>query len=306
MSEELKPCPFCGGEAILNENVAYPNGEVSPAFIRCSKCGLLYSVGHINERVVRKWNTRPIEAAREADIQALYEQNINPLRAHVNELEAEREKLHAFVMAFGMLTTLKPDELMDVNNPVKMAEKIINHIYGERARVAELEGQKNGAYSERDRLVSALSKHYPASLERHPENEEWEDDWRWIVYIDLPTGQASWHIHDSELPLFDHLPRLQGRKWDGHTAEEKYERVSKLEEVERWISVSDHLPGNDRHVLVKCRSGYITKGWNVQKDYWWVYDDRRNEFHPRRHGDPVIEWRELGPESGPNKEENHG
>ena len=34
-----------------------------------------------------------------------------------------------------------------------------------------------------------------------------------VVLIELPTGQVSWH-----LPQFD-------REWDGHTTEEKYERI---------------------------------------------------------------------------------
>lgn len=91
-----------------------------------------------------------------------------------------------------------------------------------------MEVLKNNAYAERNCLVAALSKLFPASLERHPENEPYEDDWRWIVFIDLPTGQVCWHIHDSELPLFAHLQRNAGRKWDGHDREEKYRRVAGL------------------------------------------------------------------------------
>jgi len=88
---------------------------------------------------------------------------------------------------------------------------------------------KDAAYHERDMLVCALSKLFPASLERHPdEDKTWEHDWRWIVFIDLPTGQATWHIHDSELEAFAHLPRFTGRKWDGHTTPEKYARVALL------------------------------------------------------------------------------
>lgn len=95
-----------------------------------------------------------------------------------------------------------------------------------------LRTQKDGAYSERDRLVSALSKLFPASLERHqPEDDDWEDDWRWIVFIELPAGQASWHIHDSELPLFGHLKRNQGRLWDGHSTNEKYRRLAALRQA---------------------------------------------------------------------------
>lgn len=100
-------------------------------------------------------------------------------------------------------------------------------------RVAGLEAEKDGAYSERDKLVSVLSKVYPASLERHqPENDNWENDWRWVVFVDTPTGQVSWHIHDSELPMFSHLRRNAGRVWDGHTTDEKYNRLARITPLE--------------------------------------------------------------------------
>lgn len=96
------------------------------------------------------------------------------------------------------------------------------------AEVERLTRAKDGAYGERNALVVALSKLFPASLERHPAEEEWDDDWRWIVFIDLPTGQATWHIHDIELPYFAHLARDTGRKWDGHSTPEKYARLAAL------------------------------------------------------------------------------
>lgn len=102
--------------------------------------------------------------------------------------------------------------------------------------IARLEKEKNGAYKERDMLLTLLTKLIPRSqvwLERHPETDTvWEDDWRWIVFVQLPTGQASWHIHDSELPWFEHVRRvvfddqsIQKNSWDGHTTPQKYERV---------------------------------------------------------------------------------
>lgn len=80
----------------------------------------------------------------------------------------------------------------------------------------------NSVYAERDKLVSALSKLFPSHLTKH--EGEWEDDWRNIVCVHLTTGQATWHIHDSELPWFSHLSQ-QENHWDGHSTEEKYERV---------------------------------------------------------------------------------
>jgi hypothetical protein len=95
------------------------------------------------------------------------------------------------------------------------------------AQADELEAQhnaKDGAYWERNNLVALLSKVFPAGKKKTA-IEGWPDDWRGCVYIDLPTGQASWHYHDSQAHLFDHLPEYQG-EWDGHTTGEKYERIA--------------------------------------------------------------------------------
>lgn len=95
-------------------------------------------------------------------------------------------------------------------------------------QLEECRAQKNQAYSERNRLVAVLAKLFPSSLERHPEEDkDWDADWRWIVYVILPTGQCSWHIHDSELALFDHVPRECKQRWDGHTTGEKYARIER-------------------------------------------------------------------------------
>ena len=92
-----------------------------------------------------------------------------------------------------------------------------------------LTAQKDTAYAERDLLVCVLSKVWPAHLCRHPDEDvEWEDDWRWIICIHSPKGQLTWHIHDSELPMFSgHLAVLPNH-WDGHTTDEKYERLLRV------------------------------------------------------------------------------
>ncbi|MCL4332906.1 MAG: hypothetical protein M1162_05265 [Candidatus Thermoplasmatota archaeon] len=54
-------------------------------------------------------------------------------------------------------------------------------------------------------------------------------DWP-ILYVDLPTGQVSWHLPSSELignfPEYDVV-------WDGHNVEEKRGRLSKFVETLR-------------------------------------------------------------------------
>ena len=103
--------------------------------------------------------------------------------------------------------------------------------------IEKLKKQKDNAYWERNQLVSALSRLFPSFLSKHPEEDkEWDDDWRTIVIIKLPTNKAaekeinqqlSWHIHDTDIPMFDHL-QYRDFGWDGHTTEEKYRRLRDL------------------------------------------------------------------------------
>lgn len=95
--------------------------------------------------------------------------------------------------------------------------------------LAEMEARKDAAYEERNRCVALLAR-MTLAMGRHAgvartAIEGWSEDWHGCVYIDLPTGQASWHFHDSQASLFDGLPAYSGA-WDGHTTPEKYERVA--------------------------------------------------------------------------------
>lgn len=90
---------------------------------------------------------------------------------------------------------------------------------------------KDQAYRERDMCIALIAKlsaaiGFRVGMGRHESEGPWEDEWRWIVYIDLPTGQVSWHIHDSERAWFD-FPAYSG-SWDGHTRAEKYARMEAI------------------------------------------------------------------------------
>jgi hypothetical protein len=97
--------------------------------------------------------------------------------------------------------------------------------------LSDLRKRKDDAYEERNRVVVLLARMaivlgWKAGVGTHEDKpgEEWESDWRSIVCIELPTGQASWHLHDSHKHLLTGLPRYEA-KWDGHTTGEKYRRL---------------------------------------------------------------------------------
>lgn len=109
---------------------------------------------------------------------------------------------------------------------------------GAEAEAKRLSAQKDAAYSERNKLVAAFARvalrlGWRAGVGYHPlADKEWEQDWRTIVFVDLPTGQVSWHFHDSERDLLKGLPAY-AEAWDGHSTDEKYQRLAALDQAKK-------------------------------------------------------------------------
>lgn len=118
-----------------------------------------------------------------------------------------------------------------------------------QAALAECSAVKDGAYLERNQVVAALAKCYPSGIALTP-IEGWSPEWFGCVYIDLPTGQASWHFHTSHTHLFADLPPYTG-KWDGHSTPEKYERLANLPIVLMPTGLESRLT----HLLVDVQNG---------------------------------------------------
>lgn len=120
---------------------------------------------------------------------------------------------------------------------LRMAVDMADGYAAERQTRIKLQEMKDCAYRERDQLVAALSKIFPSHLCMHGEDPSWDADWLNIVCIHIPLTdkcilQATWHIHQSELPMFQHL-KMQDNHWDGMTTEEKYKRLLELKETSK-------------------------------------------------------------------------
>lgn len=102
-------------------------------------------------------------------------------------------------------------------------------VKGYREDNVRLHDRANAAYTERNRVIAALAQAVINNGGKawHATHDEAEPGWRTLVFIELPTGQASWHIPDSEAGLFDFLP-CGPNAWDGHTTEQKYERLDRF------------------------------------------------------------------------------
>ena len=58
MSEELKPCPFCGHEAVATQYIVGGKDVV-----QCTFCSVRTQATDSRREAIRDWNTRPLEDA---------------------------------------------------------------------------------------------------------------------------------------------------------------------------------------------------------------------------------------------------
>jgi hypothetical protein len=141
--------------------------------------------------------------------------------------------------------------------------------------------QKDGAYFERNQVVAALAKCFPSGVAKTA-IEGWSEDWHGCVYIDLPTGQVSWHFHDSQAYLFKDLPPYAGA-WDGHDTPEKYRRVNALsawaglnpaEYVRASPATADFdLPAQSDEVAAQA-----SKPLSDEPNMFWNHDDPESPY----------------------------
>jgi hypothetical protein len=86
-----------------------------------------------------------------------------------------------------------------------------SHLHGLLEQICAAELTKS--YDLRNRTVlralgEASTYGYEVGIRLDPSEPEWP-----VAFIELPTGQVSWHLKQHE------------RTWDGHDTEEKYRRV---------------------------------------------------------------------------------
>jgi hypothetical protein len=103
-----------------------------------------------------------------------------------------------------------------------------------RRETARAQRKTVDAYRERTRCVAAIAWlalrcGLRAGLGRHTPDPDptWDPEWLAVVYVELPSGQVSWHVPDACRWLFEGLPHFDPG-WDGHTLDTKHQRLDEL------------------------------------------------------------------------------
>lgn len=139
-------------------------------------------------------------------------------RHRIQDLEREKSELQRDLIAATSALAVHEREVARLHTAQEHLEEV-------RRLSARRRDERDNAYTERNRLIAALSKLFPSHVYRDPGGEP---GYTLVVSINLPTGQATWHIPFSEESFFAHLPTVSASDWDGHTTEQKYRRLELL------------------------------------------------------------------------------
>ncbi|MFI5752438.1 hypothetical protein ACIBBE_42830 [Streptomyces sp. NPDC051644] len=164
----------------------------------------------------------PLDALTKDQLDALYDR--------VAELE-KNAAIGAKVIARGDRET---DEILDAGRKFKALAE--HHA----ARAEQAEAALDATYRERAHLVAQLAALHPSHIgHTDPAAPDWA-----VVIIETPAGQMSWHIAERDMDLFAHVqPTDQNsRHWDGHTTDEKYQRMRQLTDTSPQLQNALYQP----------------------------------------------------------------
>lgn len=120
----------------------------------------------------------------------------------------------------------------------------------------EREAERDGAYRERAQLLAWLATlHAPNAVLAPALDIDDEDGWH-LLFLTVAGRQMSWHIAPRDMDLLTHVERVDvadpRAQWDGHTTDEKYQRIRTLP----WGEMRDAVrtPGPAEAAIERVRA----------------------------------------------------
>lgn len=134
-----------------------------------------------------------------------------------------------------VINRVKPSDVMRC---IEVIKERAEEIHDEKSKEALLEavdvldnvsGSMYNLNWEKSLLVSMAAKAHESLLSPHEKHEGgWDPQDGWLVYINLPTGQVSFHIDNEVKNLLAHNVKVVKHSvWDGHGLSEKWKRIFK-------------------------------------------------------------------------------
>jgi hypothetical protein len=148
--------------------------------------------------------------------------------------------------------------MADYLDHTRIAQKLLD----QQGEINDLTAERDAAYRERAHLIALLATHYPAVITTADDVDE--EGWQ-IAFLTIGGHQATWHISPRDADLFGHVDITDSAdpeaQWDGHSTEEKYERIRQLTNDD-WLIDHAASEGID---TTGCDCGHdgMGLGWHV-------------------------------------------
>lgn len=106
---------------------------------------------------------------------------------------------------------------------------VVEDVADVRTALLRAEQERDGAYRERVHLLAWLATLYAPNAVLAPALDiDDEDGWH-LLFLTVAGRQLSWHIAPRDMDLLKHVERVDfadpRAQWDGHTTDEKYQRI---------------------------------------------------------------------------------
>lgn len=183
----------------------------------------------------------------------------------------DQKEISIAIVSIGsvLMTLIAADRMVTVAEIRRdsQSKKAVSDRYFRQLRqeVKELHNQKNAAYGERTRLAGLLAALYRDSGigidHAVPENK----DFRKVIFINLPTGQISFHCSDRDYQYLLQLPKYKG-SYDGHDKQAVLTRIHQamLDELQKDNPVA--VVGELKEPVEVDLKGYMEEILTIVKD----------------------------------------
>ena len=158
----------------------------------------------------------------------------------------------------------------------------------------------NSLYEQRMILFAALVKAYKDRAwksYRHEDGEYCFGGGWFIVGIDTPEGNYTYHYENKYWDMFDCVDLPRAKHWDGHTEADAETRLMSLEPEQRWIPVTERLPDEWKRVLIQNDEGLFLvgfvkdRGWG--KEWFYQYEMYDYDAYEESEQGKIVAWCEL-------------
>lgn len=141
--------------------------------------------------------------------------------------EAEEHKRN-YLNACKTIADMHAAAVGEVTGPMR---GVIEDVADVREAMLRAEAERDGAYRERAQLLAWIAFLHDGHAFITTATDIDEPGWQ-LLFLHVAGRQLSWHIHPRDAELFAHIQEVPAGhpavQWDGHTTEQKYERIRGL------------------------------------------------------------------------------